>query len=462
VQESGIYVRRGKGKGVKGKKRGMSRRDFLRFGGAGIAGAALLGVAGCGGGGGSSATSGTLRWSMWSGTPEETEVWQGLARDVNRRYPEIRVNLETTTFTDYWDKLSTQIASKTGADLVAVQSLRMPGFAARNAFQPLQPFIDKDPDFKIEDFFEDIRQGLSADGELYALGYDIGPLILYYNRNLFEKAGVEPPPPDKPMSWDEFREKAADLTKAEERQYGFVMQPTFDPMVPWLWSGGGGYMNEAKTECLLDAPESVEAMKFVVSMFTEDKIAAPITDLANPNFAVEEFYGGKVGMHLDGPWQFINIDTNSDFDWDIAPMPAGAAGSVTSSAGSGFGISNSTKNPEAAWTALKTITSTESLKKLVEAGRGFPARQSAVEAFESSETSPQNVALVRRVLNGEVGESRSYETTATWQEITVMLTRDFNPVFLGRQSVEETVKKVVPEFDRLLAEHQKLMERRQS
>ena len=62
-------------------------------------------------------------------------------------------------------------------------------------------------------------------------------------------------------------------------------------------------MNAAQTECTLDTPESIGAMEFVIGMIT-DKIAAPVTDLANPSFAVEEFFGGKIGMHVDGPWQF--------------------------------------------------------------------------------------------------------------------------------------------------------------
>ena len=109
----------------------MNRRDFLRMGGAGLAGVGLLGVGACGGGG----TSGTLRWSMWSDTPEETKVWKDLARDVHEKYPDITVKLETVTFADYWDKLTTQIASENEADIVAMQSLRMPGYAARGAAQ---------------------------------------------------------------------------------------------------------------------------------------------------------------------------------------------------------------------------------------------------------------------------------------------------------------------------------------
>ena len=119
---------------------------------------------------------------------------QGRTREV----PGHNSQLETVTFADYWDKLTTQIASENEADIVAMQSLRMPGYAARGALQPLMPFIEDDSDFDVDDFFGPIRQGLSVGDELYALGYDIGPIILYYNKDLFSKAGVEPPPARRP------------------------------------------------------------------------------------------------------------------------------------------------------------------------------------------------------------------------------------------------------------------------
>jgi multiple sugar transport system substrate-binding protein len=430
----------------------MNRRDFLRMSGAGLAGVGLLGAGACGGGGG---TSGELRWSMWADTPEETKVWKGLAEDVHKKNPDITVKLETVTFADYWDKLSTQIASENEADIVAMQSLRMPGFAVRGALQSLQPFIEDDSGFDVEDFFGPIREGLSSEGEIYALGYDIGPIIVYYNKDLFSKAGVEPPSPDEPLSWDNFRATAEQLTDPAAKEYGFVMQPVFDFMVPWLWSGGGDYMNSAQTECTLDTPESIAAMEFVIGMLT-DGIAAPVTDLANTSFAIEEFFSGKVGMHVDGPWQFINIKENSDFEWDVAPMPAGPEGSVTWAAGSGFGISNTTENPDAAWEALKIITSTGSLEKLVKAGRGYPARESAVPTFENPP--PDNVDVVQKILVSDIGEARPFVTTTTWQETTVMLARDFSPVFLGKQNVDAVVRKVKPQFDKLLAENQEILE----
>jgi multiple sugar transport system substrate-binding protein len=339
---------------------------------------------------------------MWSATEAELAVWQDLADDVTTVHPNITVTLETVSFSDYWDKLQTQLASGTEADIVAMQALRMPAFAVRNALRPLQSFIDEDADFDAEDFFEVIQNGLSHQGEVYAFGYDLGPHILLYNIDLFDSKGVSYPSADEPMTWEQFRETAVALTDAEQGEYGFTLPPTFDPFVPWLWSSGGGYMNAEETECTLDSPESLEALNFLYSMVTEDQAITPLTDLANTNFHREAFNSGSVGMQQDGPWQFVNTRKEATFNWDIAPIPTGSTGSITTVNGSGFGISNTTEHPEAAWQALKVITSTESLEKVARAGRGYPARQSAVPAFVDPSLPPEHVAMVEQILTGEI------------------------------------------------------------
>ena len=433
----------------------LDRREFLKVAGAGLAGAGLLGLPACGGGGDSGGGGGnepvTLRWSMWSDTPEERKIWQGLGDAVTRKYPNIKVKLETTTFQNYWDKLQTQIASSTQADIIGMQAQRMPGFAARGALQPMTEEIDKNPSVDFSDYFKVIEDALSFDGKVHALAYDLGPPLLYYNKSLFKQAGMPVPSPTKPMSWDQFKATAAKLTDAGARQYGYVQGFAFDWVIPWIWSNGGDYMTDDASKSTLDSPESMEAMQFLSDLFNKDKVAAPITDLANPNFGLERFSSGKVAMHMDGPWQVVNIRSNAKFDFDIAPIPAGSAGSNGWAAGSGFGISRSTKNADAVFKAISVITGKAALAGLTRAGRGYPARQSAVPIFESK-APPRHAAIVQQVLNSDVGETKPFRATATWQETDVMLTQELIPaIFLGNPSIDQAVKNVKPKFDDLLS-----------
>ena len=108
----------------------MSRRSFIASSAAALGAAAL---AACGGSGPATGGDGkvTLRWAMWSASAAERAIWDELAADVSKKYPNITIKLETASFSDYFDKLQTQVASGTQSDIVSMQSLRMPGFAAR-------------------------------------------------------------------------------------------------------------------------------------------------------------------------------------------------------------------------------------------------------------------------------------------------------------------------------------------
>jgi len=112
----------------------------------------------------------------------------------------------------------------------------------------------------------------------------------------------------------------------------------------------------------------MEAMQFLSDLFLKDKVAAPITDLANPSFGLERFSSGKVAMHMDGPWQIVNIRSKADFDFDIAPIPSGKAGSIGWAAGSGFGISKATDKSDDVFKAISVITGPAALKSLTRAG----------------------------------------------------------------------------------------------
>jgi len=180
----------------------------------------LLVLAGCGGsGGGGSAesggkvisdadVSGTMRWGMFSDTPSDRNVWNTLAHVADRGMLVARTDLETAGFNDYWDKLATQISSGSQPDIITMQAQRMPAFVARKAMRPLDGFVAADKSLNYDDFFPAIREGLSVQGKPYALGYDIGPLLLFYNKDLFQQAGLDPENP--PTTWQDV---AADAKK---------------------------------------------------------------------------------------------------------------------------------------------------------------------------------------------------------------------------------------------------------
>ena len=83
-------------------------------------------------------------------------------------------------------------------------------------------------------------------------------------------------------------------------------------------------MNDRQTVSTLNAPEAMQAMQFVIDLFTKDKVTPPIKNLVTES-SLTNFLQGNVAFMQNGPWQVVNV-RKAKFDWDVIPFPAGAAG----------------------------------------------------------------------------------------------------------------------------------------
>ena len=157
-----------------------------------------------------------LTWQMW-GDEKDTALFQSIADLVTEEYPNIKVTPQFSGWTDYWTRLPVLASSGQIADLVAMQSMRMPSFYG--VLEPLDPFIAAD-NFDKSAFESSIISGLSNDGVQYALPYDVGPWLVFYNRDKFAEAGLAEPKPD--WTFDEFKAAAEKLTSGDN--YGYAVQ----------------------------------------------------------------------------------------------------------------------------------------------------------------------------------------------------------------------------------------------
>ena len=124
-----------------------------------------------------------LRWFFWTGTEEERQFWESLASDAMAKVPNVQVTFETDTFSNFWTRLPTMVAAGNVPDILGLQSLRTGSFTSRNIYMPLDDLIAGDKDVNIDDFNKGIREGLSYRGKIYALSYDFGPHVVYYNKS---------------------------------------------------------------------------------------------------------------------------------------------------------------------------------------------------------------------------------------------------------------------------------------
>lgn len=377
----------------------------------------------------------TLRWMMQAGTPTEVEQWRELAGDVTKKFPQITVTLETTDFSSYWTKLPAEIASGTTADILYMQSLRTKGFAERAA-RPLNDYINAEKELDYYDFVEAIMKGLSVGGKIYGLPYDIGPYLLFFNADLFDRYGV--PYPDEKMDWQGFLDRARKLTR--DGNYGYAISTHFDRNVPFIWGNGGVFFDQSGRYNIMD-PKTIEAIKFYHGLLAIERVAQPIADTGNVNQDRETFYSGKAGMYMDGPWNITNIKRNGKFRLGAAPMVIGVEKRITPTIGSGFMVSKTSKFPEEAFKAITVITSKESMEKLAKWGRALPARKSVMDVFAKNHADV--IGLSRALeISAQAGVSVAYEAPATYQEAYQILVKNLTePVLVGKETVEAAAAK---------------------
>src|SRR6478736_444414 len=185
--------------------------------------------------GGSSGSSGgpvTLTWFMWSGSDVEKNAWLHVADMVTQKYPNIKIQFETTPFNDQM--------SKAGV--------------------------------KAGDYVPSITKGLQFGGKQVALPYDVGPFVLFYNKDAFKAAKLKEPA----IGWttDEFMSDARALTKAPK--YGFWAQSDIGQLLPWVLSSSGKSALNADGKLDVNNPEWHTSAQWYTDLVSKEKLAAQI------------------------------------------------------------------------------------------------------------------------------------------------------------------------------------------
>ena len=365
-----------------------------------------------------------LTWQMW-GDEKDTPLWESLAALVTEEYPNITVTPQISGWNDYWTRLPVLASSGQIGDLVAMQSLRTPSFYS--VLEPLDSYFASD-NFDVSAFESSIIGGLSHDGTHYALPYDVGPWLVFYNRDKFAAAGLDDPAMD--WTFDDFKADALKLTS--DGNYGYAAQ-TFDFIAAPV-AMGAEYFNDAN-EFDLTNQGYVDAVGKMVDLVAVDKASPPIASGAEDS-AYGRFASGNVAMYIDGPWSLISTQGAVNFKVGVAPLPRGAGDSRFITAGSGWGISAASKNKDAAYKALKVLTGPKAAEILASGGRALPGRLAEQKFWY--DVAAKDISGARETLTYAFEHSIPFRLNEKWNEFENLLTQ-YIPLALSGDSTAQAV-----------------------
>lgn len=290
-----------------------------------------------------------------------------IVKEFQNQHPHITVNELGTNFWDYWTKLSTAMAGGSGPDLALNDISTLPTRAEAGAILPIDSFIQKDS-FDLGDFFPVLVDKMKHEGTLYGLPSDTDVRVLFYDKQAFRDAGLDPEKP--PVTWDELAEYAEKLTVWNDNKLldrvGF--SPALGNMHFWTlaWTNGGGFW-DGQGSPTFDRPENLEALEWMKAI--QDKYGVKAMSAFNSQASALQFspfIAGKAAMIVDVNNLYMDIKSYApEMDFGVAPIPY-TKQQASWSAGFSYEMTDNKddKRAAAAWELLKYMTSPEVQKRI--------------------------------------------------------------------------------------------------
>ncbi|HSH95853.1 MAG TPA: sugar ABC transporter substrate-binding protein [Roseimicrobium sp.] len=411
---------------------------------------ATLAVGGCSRAGGCPDGKTCLRYMAW-GNPEQLGVEQQMVDAFNSKNPDLHVKLFKVPGSSYGVKMTTMLVSGTAPDVLRVDHYNFPSFQKKGYFRDLTELAANDTGFKREDFYPATLQEGTVDGRLYGLNVLFGGILIYYNKTLFQKAGLDDPyelSKRGEWTWDRFRESAVKLTQMEDgkpKVYGTNV-PGFPTSVPAVYGFGGRLLNDDLTKAKVSSPETVKAYQFLSDLIWKDHAAPTPAEGANSAFSFES---GKLGMTFD--WMGMTPryrEAAKGFEWDVCPVP----GDATIVKGNQLVMAASSRHPEAAWRFMRFLTGVETENNLYAViRRSFPTRKAVAESddFLKTTQSPFNT----RAFITSIEKGKPLPINDRWSEWTQALTSELDNLMSGRErDAKAVLTRANAKIDTILSE----------
>ncbi|GAA3895321.1 ABC transporter substrate-binding protein [Leifsonia kafniensis] len=360
------------------------RRRSVLVAGVSIAATMALTMSGCTGGGtqskGANDPDAKVTLDFWNGfTGPDGPALQKVVDDFNTSQDRVTVKTNIMPWDTLYQKVLTAAAGKDGPDIVAMSASRLPQYIDEGLYQPLDDYYDN-ADFDSEALATAAVDASMYDGKNYGVPVNIATMLMYYNKDLFTAAGLDPEKP--PTTWDEFAEMVPKLTVDENgdgkpEQYAIALadHETVPMYQPFLWNAGGGVVSDDGKTSELGSEGSLDALNFWVDLVREQK-ASPI-GLAGAD-ADKLFTTGKAAIEIVGPWMTAGFN-DAGLNFGLARAFAGPTDAITLADVVSMSIPTSADETtkQAAYEFFAYWNSQEGQKTWAE-GSGFPPTRSDI------------------------------------------------------------------------------------
>lgn len=344
-----------------------------------------------------------LRISTWGGAGDDTEydqIVQRMYAEFERENPGVDVRVEGIPG-EYVHKMLLNFVAGTQPDVMILDASSAGVFIDNGLLQDLTPFIERDPEFQLEDYYPNVVDVDRRGDRLYAIPGDFTPMVMYYNKDLFDRAGV--PYPRKGWTFADFLETAKKLT-VPGKQYGFAFANWMPGWIMWLWNNGGDVLSPDghKATGFLDSDANVETVRYLRDLVKVHRVAPSLSEVAS--MGVDIFANGQAAMTISGHWSIVGYKNapkdaagKPKIDWrrlGVAELPHNTPQAHTVMYEAGFAIPKDVKHPDLSWKLVKKWTGYRLQSQYNASGIAICARKDVSQERASEEIERQFLEIV--------------------------------------------------------------------
>ncbi|MFJ8045728.1 ABC transporter substrate-binding protein [Kitasatospora sp. NPDC096147] len=380
----------------------------------------------------------TLTYGIWDANQQP--AMQKIVDAFQATHPDIKVNVQLTPNADYWTKLQTAASAGSAPDVFWMSSTRVGLYAGQGQLLPL---TGRDG-FDASKFSRALNDIYTVGGKQYGMPKDYDTVGLWYNKQLFDAAGLKYP--DASWTWQSVIDASQKLTDPAKGVWGIASPSwTQENLYNTVHQAGGSVISADRKRSGLADPASIEGLRYALDFVTRYRTSPTAQQMADTDPS-QLFASGKVAMFADGDWNTLTYKNAPGLVAGVAPLPAGPKGRATVVNGLGNVIYAKTKHPKAAWEFVRYLGGREANEVQAATGTVIPAYEGLADTWVKS--TPQ---FDLRIFVDQLQNAVPYpvsKNTSAWSKDTQAL---LDKVWAGQQDLDSAAKQMAATMDAALA-----------
>lgn len=379
-----------------------------------------------------------LRLATWAGADESKEL-QAILDKLNAKSATYEIVHEPAP-ADYYTKVQTMFAGNTAPDLLWLSQEYVAPYASKGALMDITGRLTADsrPTAKVDDYFPMVLDSAKFNGKVYGLPWIAQPVIVYYNKALFNEKKV--PLPTDDWTWDQFLDAAKKLTDKSKGIYGTTFNG-WPPVHMFVWQAGGEVISPDLKSSPIDSPEALKGLEFYSSIIYNEAVAAPRNAINEQGFG-EMFKAGKIAMFFGGATD--DLDRVPGLDVGTVVVPKGPKTRTTFAWSAATVVSAQTKYPNEAYEALVDLTEGIHNWKVLAPRKSLATKEQIIKAEPRKEKTADTIVKAAQ-------DMRAFRIVAKHQDWdTIFWEQLQDPLYSQKGTAADLAKAARPKLEAVL------------